>query len=348
MKLSSLLLVLYVILSESLIQFVLSFSHISDLGIDIGKETIFKAKREIARKNKQKREDVHAIKKYIVHIDKSKVSSQAFIDHLHSHFNSLSTTTTTTTTQSTSHQNTNKRVIETHPIHHVLDGVIISGLSIDEINQLPHVVKVARDSIVRVNAPSLPWGLDRVNQENLPLDGLYFSNFTGKNVDVYVVDTGIDTLHSEFQNLAGSTRIVKNIYNAFITSRTNPSSNTDDVGHGTHVSGTIGGLTVGLSPNANLYGLKILNSDGEGSSADVVLALDYVASLAQSSGRRSLVSMSLGGPCEDDSACAQDSVVVAVERITALGVIVSVAAGNDGCNGCYGSPNSAPHAITGK
>lgn len=352
MKLSFMLTFAAVYALSTLIQYVASHSHINDFGIDIGKETIFKTKRAIAYRNKQRRhnDEDKTKTKFIVHIDNSKITSEEFVNHLHTYFNSESISESTIGIQSTtSSQNIKKRVVETHPIHHVLDGIIVSGLLIDEIKQLPHVVRVARETIVRVNAaPTLPWGLDRVNQDSLPLDGIYSSNYTGKDIDVYVVDTGIDTLHSEFQNLAGSSRIVKNIYNAFINPRTNPSTNTDDVGHGTHVSGTIGGLTVGLSPNANLYGLKILNSDGEGSSADVVLALDYVASQVKSSGRRSLVSMSLGGPCEDDTACSSDSVVVAVEHLSSLGIMVSVAAGNDGCNACYGSPNSAPHVITGK
>lgn len=350
MQISTIFFVL-IICCDSIIQFISSNAHFSDQGYDIGKDRIFQSKREQARKNRHKREDASTPKKYIVHIDRSKVSPQTFVDHMHAHFNSVSSegVIMTQSTYYKSETETRKRVVETHPIHHVLDGVIVSGLSLEEINQLPHVVRVVPDSVVRINAvSSLPWGLDRVNQDSLPLDGIYASNYTGKNADVYVIDTGIDTLHSEFQNLPGSTRVVKNIYNAFTNPRTSPSSNTDDVGHGTHVSGTIGGLTVGLSPEANLYGLKILNGDGEGSSSDVVLAMDYVASMAQSSGRRSLISMSLGGPCDEDSSCSTDSVVVAVERITALGVIVSVAAGNDGCNGCYGSPNSAPHAITGK
>lgn len=348
-----LVLFLVLVCTDCLCSLVNSFSDIKDLGINLAKEKIFRAKRDLARKNRKRKDATkNNVHKYIVHIDKSKISSQGFVDHLHRHFGSVPSDSIET--QSTYYNSETdapqKRVVDTHIVHHVLDAVIVSGLTEDEVNQLPHVVRVVRDSVKRISGASyvLPWGLDRVNQDNLPLDGLYYSNYTGSNIDVYVVDTGIDTLHVEFQNLPGSTRVVKNVYNAFTNPRTSPTLNTDDVGHGTHVSGTIGGLRVGLSPNANLYGLKILNSEGQGSSSDVVLALDYVASLAQTSGRRSLVSMSLGGPCEDETSCSTDSVVQAVESITAKGIIVSVAAGNDGCNGCYGSPNSAPHAITGK
>ena len=75
--------------------------------------------------------------------------------------------------------------------------------------------------------------------------------------------------------------------------------------------------------------------------------MDYVLTLARASGKRSVVSMSLGGPC-DTADCSQDSIVIAAQALTAANVIVSVAAGNEGCNACSGSPNAAPDAITGK
>jgi subtilisin family serine protease len=72
--------------------------------------------------------------------------------------------------------------------------------------------------------------------------------------------------------------------------------------------------------------------------------LDYVKVKAKASGRRSIVTMSLGGPCETPD-CTKDSLVRAVESLSAANILVSVAAGNEGCNACSGSPNAAPSAI---
>ena len=113
------------------------------------------------------------------------------------------------------------------------------------------------------------------------------------------------------------------------------------------MAGTIGGLNVGISPQANLYGLKILNKDGEGTTEAALLAMNHIAQIYKKSARLSIVSMSLGGPCDTED-CSKDSMVRAVEKLSSMGVIVSIAAGNSGCNGCDGSPNAAPSAINGK
>jgi hypothetical protein len=135
-----------------------------------------------------------------------------------------------------------------------------------------------------------------------------------------------------------------NIWDAFSKTKSHPSTNTDGQGHGTHVSGTIGGINVGVSPQVNLYGLKVLSDEGSGSTSDIVSALDFAMAKAASSGRRSVLTMSLGGPCDEDD-CSKDSLVIASEKLISAGIILSVAAGNEGCNACSGSPNSAPHTI---
>ena len=116
-------------------------------------------------------------------------------------------------------------------------------------------------------------------------------------------------------------------------------------GHGTHCAGTVGGRRVGVAKGANIYGLKILGDSGEGSTSDILAALELVHSRATKSGRPSVVSMSLGGECENPFDCSTDSLVVAVENLYNAGIVSSVASGNSGCNGCYGSPNAAPHAV---
>lgn len=231
---------------------------------------------------------------------------------------------------------------------HVFHGAVVQGVSKKDLKSLPGVVRVVPDTKKRIQtgiSDIYSWGVDRINQVDLPLDGIYASDYNGAGVDVYIVDTGLDTNHIEFQ---GSGRTVSCIYNAYGrgSKKLNPGTNTDTQGHGTHVAGTIGGKTVGVSPGANLLSLKVLNDQGEGDTSAVVAALDYVLQLSRTSGRRSVVSMSLGGPCET-SDCSVDSVVIAAEALAAANVVVSVAAGNEGCNACSGSPNSAPNALTG-
>ena len=226
----------------------------------------------------------------------------------------------------------------THKYQHVLFGVTIEGITREVLLGLPGVVRVVRNTKKSIAAYS--WGTDRLDQLDLPLDNAYSPAFTGLGVDVYIVDTGLDTTHVEF---AGNPlREVKNVYDAYASTTT---ANNDGQGHGTHVAGTIGGNTVGVSRNANLYGAKVLSDEGSGETSDIVGALDFVMSRALRTRRPSIVSMSLGGPCE--GLCSEDSLVIATERLVANGVVVSVAAGNEGCNACSGSPNSAPNAING-
>lgn len=218
----------------------------------------------------------------------------------------------------------------------------VGGEVLNFVRSLPGVESVTRSKFYRTT--SLSWGLDRIDQTNLPLDGRYSPDFDGTGVDVYVVDSGIDTGHIEFQPVEGKKdRIVKNIFDI-----SNPfaSTNNDGVGHGTHVAGIVGGNTVGVSPGCNIYGVKVLASNGGGSDFEIVAGLSFVLNMYYTHRRPSIVSMSLGGTCESYEECAADLIVLAVETLSSAGIVVVTAAGNSDCDSCLTTPAYAPQGIT--
>ena len=111
------------------------------------------------------------------------------------------------------------------------------------------------------------WGLDRIDQANLPLDSKYSYSTTGSGVKVYVVDTGIRLSHSQFGGRAMTGK-------DFVT----PGGlATDCNGHGTHVAGTVGGSTYGVAKGATLVAVRVLDCGGSGSVSNVVAGVNWVA-----------------------------------------------------------------------
>jgi len=180
-----------------------------------------------------------------------------------------------------------------------------------------------------------PWGLQRIsqdaklsNQNDAALTFTYnYDDSAGSGTDVYVVDTGINTAHVEFEGRArwGAT------FGGY--------ANADGNGHGTHCAGTIGSRRYGVAKKTNLIAVKILSDAGSGAVSDIVSGLNWVASSVKSSGRPSVVSMSLGGG-------ASTPLDNAVASLTGAGIHVAVAAGNSGTDAGSTSPARAPSAVT--
>ncbi|CAJ0890884.1 15478_t:CDS:2 [Entrophospora sp. SA101] len=114
----------------------------------------------------------------------------------------------------------------------------------------------------------------------------------------------------------------------------------NDHGHGTRVAALVGGKTFGVARKSNLIAVKVLNSSGSGTMADVLSALTFVLNQHKScSNKKTVVNMSLGGPLSQ-------ALNAALEALTKAGIHVVLAAGNSNTDACSQSPSSVPSAIT--
>ena len=192
----------------------------------------------------------------------------------------------------------------------------------------PDVAYVEQDGYVSINATQTgaTWGLDRIDQRDLPLNSSYTYNTTATGVHAYIVDTGVLGSHSQFTGRMG------NGYTAI----SDGNGTNDCNGHGTHVAGTVGGTTHGVAKGVTIHPVRVLGCNGSGTNSGVIAGMDWVA---QNHIKPAVANMSLGGGASQ----ATDD---AVARMTAAGVTVVVAAGNDNANACNYSPARASSAIT--
>ncbi len=200
----------------------------------------------------------------------------------------------------------------------------------------PRVLKVnvqrQMSKIETVTQTSATWGLDRIDQRALPLNQTYSYDFTGAGVAAYIIDTGIRYSHSEFEGRASLGLDV------FASDPTDPvlgyDGSGDCDGHGTHVSGTVGGRTFGVAKQVKLVGVRVLNCAGYGSDADVIAGMDWVAKNAT---LPAVANMSLGDVIPTKTLGINGPVDDAVKAIVASGITLAVAAGNGWGNGTVGA-----------
>lgn len=198
---------------------------------------------------------------------------------------------------------------------------------LEALLQDPNVERVEVNKIVRINTvqASATWGIDRVDSRS-GLDRSYNYTSTGQGVHAYIIDTGTRTSHSEFKGRVGQ---------GFSSINDGNGAN-DCHGHGTHVSGTIGGTTYGVAKNVTVHGVRVLGCDGSGDDAGVIAGIDWVAKNAN---KPAVANMSLGGDLSE-------SLDEAVQNAVKSGVVFVVAAGNENQSACNVSPSNVPEAIT--
>jgi subtilisin family serine protease len=193
----------------------------------------------------------------------------------------------------------------------------------------PAVATVEQDRTIAAadTQNAATWGIDRIDQRNLPLTGTYtYPTTAAANVTAYILDTGIRLTHTEFEGRARSG------YD-FIDKDTDAS---DCQGHGTHVAGTVAGKTHGVAKKAKIVSVRVLDCNGSGSYSAIIAGVDWVTKNAT---KPAVANMSLGG----STSATLDT---AVKNSIAAGITYAVAAGNETKDACTVSPARQPDAIT--
>jgi len=219
---------------------------------------------------------------------------------------------------------------------HALKGfeVSVGASAARELAADPQVAYIQKNGIYTIQATQSPtpsYGLDRIDQRNLPLDNSYTYSTTASNVHAYIIDTGIRLTHNDFGGRATSGRDTVD----------NDGDATDCNGHGTHVAGTVGGTSYGVAKGVQLVGVRVLDCGGSGTTAQVAAGIDWVTANAV---KPAVANMSLGGGIDT-------TLDNAVANSIASGVTYAIAAGNGDAlgravNACNTSPARVPSAIT--
>ncbi|HYW07459.1 MAG TPA: S8 family peptidase [Longimicrobium sp.] len=190
----------------------------------------------------------------------------------------------------------------------------------------PNVKWIEQDQVVELSTTQTgaTWGLDRIDQRNLPLSTTYDYTPTGAGVRAYIIDTGINTGHTDFGGRAS-------IASDFI------GGGSDDChGHGTHVAGTVGSTTYGVAKDVTLLGVRVVDCTGTPNNSTVIAGIDWTAANAV---KPAVATVSL-------VSAASSTVDAAINGLINSGVITVVSAGNSNANACNYSPARVANAIT--
>ncbi|WP_433437408.1 S8 family serine peptidase [Nonomuraea sp. CA-141351] len=210
----------------------------------------------------------------------------------------------------------------------------LSATAAERLKQNPNVLSVEPDAVVTTFAQTTPTGVRRIfgpSNPNLDIDGV---DDVRIDVDVAVVDTGVDYTHPDLNVVARANCVTGLCLN---------NSGTDDNGHGSHVAGIIGAKdntvgSVGVAPGARIHGVKVLNSAGSGTLSAIAAGIDWVVARASTI---EVINLSLG--C---SGCSSSAISSAITNAVNAGIVVVVAAGNSHANTSSFFPANHPDVVT--
>ncbi|MFI7066668.1 S8 family peptidase [Kribbella sp. NPDC050124] len=204
----------------------------------------------------------------------------------------------------------------------------LSAAQVAALQKNPDVVAISQDVYVQnvldatqTNPPS--WGIDRIDQRNLPLSKSFTYNRTGSGVHAYIIDSGVDPSHPNFGGRATFD------FNGI------DSNNTDCNGHGTHVAGTIGSASYGVAKSVRLHGVKWLNCSGGGTASSAIAAVDWVT--------RNAVKPAVANASWNFS--ANTTLENSLRAMINSGVFLAASAGNTGGNSCDRLPRKIETAL---
>jgi subtilisin family serine protease len=204
----------------------------------------------------------------------------------------------------------------------------LTPAQLSELQKSPDVVAISQDVYVQnvldttqANPPS--WGIDRIDQRNLPLSASYTYTRTGSGVHAYIIDSGVDASHPNFGGRATFD------FNGI------DSNNTDCNGHGTHVAGTIGSTSYGVAKSVRLHGVKWLNCSGGGTASSAIAAVDWVT--------RNAVKPAVANASWNFS--ANTTLENSLRAMINSGVFLAASAGNTGANSCDRLPRKIETAL---
>ena len=220
----------------------------------------------------------------------------------------------------------------------------LTPAALEAVRRDPRVASAEADRPFSVTAQVVPVGVDRVDADLSPTASIDESDQPRVDVDVAVLDTGVDREHPDL-NVAGGADCA-------------PGRGYDDrLGHGTHIAGIIGALddgvgVVGVAPGVRVWGVRVLDEQGDGTTRELLCGVDWVTGTridADPSNDIEVANLSLGGTGGDDGRCGEDDEDLlhrAICRSVAAGVTYVVASGNDGRDSARYTPASYDEVIT--